>query len=269
MNKQIVIHTVYILAKNEETNIARCIESIVNSGLTACVLDSGSTDQTIPIAQSYQDVVVEHFDYQSHCQAYNEIFRRHSDDQFVMVVDADIRFSPELVDEIHGVLRSDSQLDSLIAPVDMFWEGRPLRHCSLYPPKPIVFRGGADRFVRMGHGESLTDDTRRMVMKNTIIHDDRKPVATFLLNQSRYANNLVERARHGGLNWKDRIRVKWPLFVFVTPFFTYFFKFGFLDGKAGLVYAIDRLIFETLGYRAVLKERIDREIADEAGPNTK
>lgn len=43
--------TVIILTKNEEANIERCINSVKGWGERVVVLDSGSTDRTIELAE--------------------------------------------------------------------------------------------------------------------------------------------------------------------------------------------------------------------------
>ena len=44
--------------------------------------------------------------------------------------------------------------------------------------------------------------------------------------------------------------------IFLTPFFSYFIKMGFVSGKAALVYALDRLIAEAVMFRESLAERL-------------
>ena len=60
------------------------------------------------------------------------------------------------------------------------------------------------------------------------------------------------RKEAGELSGRDRIRVRWPLLVFAVPFVSYVLKGGFLDGRAGAIYALDRLIAEAIMYRRSL-----------------
>ena len=57
------------------------------------------------------------------------------------------------------------------------------------------------------------------------------------------------------MNYRDRIRQKTPLGIILTPFISYFLKLGFLDGKSGLIYALDRLIAEAIIYRYSVSEK--------------
>ena len=49
--------SVCIIAKNEEKNIRRCLESLKSYNFEIVVVDTGSTDDTEKIAQQYTDRV--------------------------------------------------------------------------------------------------------------------------------------------------------------------------------------------------------------------
>ena len=52
--------TAIILTKNEEVNIERCIKSLSGVADRICVVDSGSTDKTIEIAESLGAEIFHH-----------------------------------------------------------------------------------------------------------------------------------------------------------------------------------------------------------------
>ena len=58
-----MIETIYILAKNEEANIGRCLDALSRLTMPIVVLDSGSQDDTLTIARSYPNVEVRDWDY--------------------------------------------------------------------------------------------------------------------------------------------------------------------------------------------------------------
>ena len=235
------IERVYILAKNESRNIDGCIRSVIESGLKAVVLDSGSTDSTREQSATL-GAEVRSFGYINHCESYNTITTWHPANELLMILDADMRIGPTLVAEIQNAFDSQPDQEIAIAPIRMLWDGLPLEHSNLCPPKSIVFKGGKQYFSPMGHGEKIHEDVPRFITTNTIDHDDQKPFNLVLANQWRYATELARRVRTGNVNWKDRIRSRFPLFMLATPVVAYIFKFGFLDGRAGLIYALDRLI---------------------------
>jgi Glycosyl transferase family 2. len=247
---------VYVLAKNEEANIARCLDSVCRHGLGITVLDSGSKDRTVDIASTYPTVKVVPYAYKSHCDAGNEICTSNLDGyEYVMILDADMVVSGELIEEIKSLTR-DGQWDVVKAPVRMFVEGKLLPKGSLYPPKAFVFKVGRTYFVPSGHGEALQDDCHITQTNCSLVHDDRKDYDAYLMSQVRYARNLLLRAKNGALSARDLMRLNTPLMMFVVPAFSYFIRLGFLSGKAGLIYAIDRLIAEAIMFRQSLSERM-------------
>lgn len=247
---------VYVLAKNEEANIARCLDAVCRHDLSVTVLDSGSTDRTVGVASTYPMVEVEHYDYRNHCAAYNEICMRNQEAfEYAMILDADMVVSGELLDEIRNLLR-ETQWDVIRAPVLMRVECKSMLRGSLYPPKAIVFKIGRTYFSPTGHGETLVHDCRMTQTKCTLVHDDRKEYSAFLMSQVRYAQNLRLRGKSSAVSLSDVIRMNTPLMMCIVPIYSYLFRLGFLSGKVGLIYAIDRLIAEAIMFRQSLSERI-------------
>lgn len=253
----------YILAKNESRNIDGCLASLQRCGIRAIVLDSGSTDSTPDQVRAFSHAELRPYNYTNHCNAYNEITGWHSADEWIMVLDADMRVSPELVAEIEGEIEKPEPVPVWKAPIRMFWDGLPLRHSNLCPPKAIVFRAGTSYFEPVGHGERLKPETRIAFTKALLDHDDQKPFNLVLANQWRYALDVVRRGNAGHANFKDRLRRRTPLMMLITPLYAFFLKRGFLDGKAGIVYALDRLIAETLAFRASISPMVKRDIENE------
>lgn len=250
---------VFVLAKNEQANIGRCLECLRESGWGVTVLDSGSSDATKSIVEASGYARLDAYNYVDHCRAYNEITTnlgarfRH-----VMVLDADMMVSDALTQEINTILASPSTATQVVvAPVQMCVDGMPLRFGSLCPPKPIVFEVGRSYFVRVGHGEKLVSDVHAVHTRSLLCHDDRKDYGAFLDAQVRYARNLISRCSEGRVSQKDRLRLSTPLLLFGVPFVSYVLRGGFLSGKAGLAYALDRLIAEAIMYRRALSSTSD------------
>jgi hypothetical protein len=188
-----------------------------------------------------------------HATAYNEIcdIRPGEDADYVLVLDADMVITPSLAFEVLDLLHAQSP-SVIAAPVLMYWNGRPLRWGSLYPPKPFVFRTGFKYFVPRGHGEMLSSDVQPTLTRNRLIHDDRKPYRAFLESQVRYADALAARVQRGQGSWRDRILRSSPLMMLAEPFASYFVRGGILSGRTGLIYALDRLIVEAIVFRRLL-----------------
>ena len=243
---------VFILARNEQKNIRRSLEALRESSWDVTVLDSGSTDATHDIVRESGFARLQDYAYRDHCIAYNEITTQlGSAYRHVVVLDSDMVVSAALRQEIDELTRA-ADFEAVDVEIEMCVDGVPLRFGSLYPPKPFLFATGRPYFENVGHGERLRDGVRLLRAGHKLRHDDRKDYADYLQSQARYSRNLILRKAAGELSGRDRIRVKWPLLVLAVPFVSYFLKGGFLDGKAGAIYALDRLIAEAIMYRRSL-----------------
>lgn len=244
----------YVLAKNEEPNIARCVAALRALDLQVIVLDSGSSDRTREIAASL-GASVENYRYVNHIEAYRYItVDRSPRGTSLFVLDADMVVSRELFEQTTALLEAGAE--AVEAPVQMCWSGAPLRYGSLYPPKPILFRGGREYFTPVGHAEKLLPDLRVARSKAVLLHDDRKSLTAYLDSQVRYARHFVDRTRRGEGALRDRIRSSTPILIAAVPMMSYLFRGGFLDGWGGLGYALDRVIAEAIMAREAVAARV-------------
>jgi glycosyltransferase involved in cell wall biosynthesis len=247
---------VFILAKNEERNLARCLEPLSRHGIPTIVLDSGSTDRTREVAASFPNVSIEAFRYKNHLASYDEITTtRLPPNGYGLILDADMVITEALFPELANTVES-GRAEVGIAPVTMYWLGKLLPHGSLYPPKPILFRGGRSYFQPAGHGEQLVPELRTILFEAPILHDDRKGFAAFVSSQIRYSRVFAARAQGGDLTWRDRVRLRSPAMAVVAPLVSLLFRGGLLAGRVGFVYALDKLIAEIILFRAVVVSRI-------------
>ena len=251
--------SVCFIVKNEEDNISRALDVLSGSGLSVFVFDSGSTDKTLEISGLYDNLSIISRPYLSHCETYNYIICTSSFD-YVIILDGDTIIDLESI----GDLAKKMQLfflDSMISPVDFYVESVRLKHGSLYPPKPFMFRTGRPLFERVGHSERLINDAKSMVTQHSVLsHDDRKPFVRFLDSQVRYHKKIEESIASGVYTWRDWLRVKTPLFGLISFFYIYFIRLGFLSGRAGMIYAVDRLIAESIIYRQSLSNKIKMDL---------
>ena len=248
----------YILAKNESENIGKCLDRLRVLEITTVVLDSGSTDDTASIVRNKSNAILEPYKYTNHADAYNWILgTRTPAGEWAMVLDSDMEITQELWSELKMLIEQD-KYDAIRTPILMYSEGVPLPFGSLCPPKAILFRGGSPIFEGCGHGERLLETVKITTTKEMLIHNDKKSYSQYLMTQLRYADNLCARASDGKQTWRDRIRTRVPILAFAVPVYSYFFKFGFRSGRAGGVYALDRMIAELLQYRQAVISRMNR-----------
>lgn len=261
MNDNNMRTAIYILARNEEDNIGKCLSSLANHHLDTFVLDSGSTDNTKSIVDKYPFATLINFNYINHCNSYNLITTQLAKSyDYVFIIDSDITVSSELKNEVFEImLKTNTKSLVIEAPVEMYVEGIPLDFSSLYPPKPFFFSTGQAYFESIGHAEKIKANFKVTRTLNKISHDDRKPFSRYLSSQIRYSASLVDRYARNEVSIRDRIRCNLPLLILVVPLISYIFRLGFLDGKAGILYAIDRLIAESVMYRQAIAYKLNQK----------
>jgi glycosyltransferase involved in cell wall biosynthesis len=97
----------FIIAKNEEINIARAVKSLKNIVDDLYVIDSGSQDKTVEIAESLGvKVIFNEWPGYTQQKAFGEQLCKH---KWILNIDADEEISKELQDEIEYIFTSKQQ----------------------------------------------------------------------------------------------------------------------------------------------------------------
>jgi glycosyltransferase involved in cell wall biosynthesis len=238
--------TPVILTFNEEANIRRTLERLTWARRIV-VVDSNSTDATVEMARAWPQVSVVRRAFTTHEEQWNFALDQ-SDTDWVLSLDADYVLSKELITELQSLTVDTATSEGYYARFRYCIEGRPLRG-SLYPPRIVLFRRRSARYENDGHTQRLHLDGQSGWLSSIIYHDDRKPLDAWLAAQSKYSkleaaklNSNVEPAR--GL--PDRIRKYRWIAPLLTVFYCLFARGLILDGKAGLIYTLQRTYAELL-----------------------
>jgi glycosyltransferase involved in cell wall biosynthesis len=279
--------SVLIPTKNEERNLPDCLAS-VGWADDIIVFDSHSGDATTRIAEeSGARVVTRVFDnFAAHKNwALENLDFRHD---WILLLDADERVTPRLAEEIAAVIASiEGPIGYYTARQTMF-AGTWLRHGGVWPDYNLrLLKRGHGRFEdRLVHEHMLLDGPAGY-LKGHLLHDDDKGIDRFferhniyttleaveiVRNRNRVQNGAAKDAvarldgkfltkgpqrRRALKNLAQKYLPFRPLCVFL---YMYILKLGFLDGRAGLLYARLKMTFE---YQIVLKVR---ELDDPASP---
>jgi glycosyltransferase involved in cell wall biosynthesis len=252
--------SVLLLTRNEEANIAACLESVRWAG-EVFVVDSLSTDRSVEIARDMGAKVYLHpfegYAIQRNWALDNLPFRH----EWVLVIDADERIPAPLREEIRSVLQNpDGAADGYYLKRRLFFWGRWLRHGGIYPTWILrLFRRRAGRFEDRLMNEHVVLQGRAGYLREPFDHRDARPLRQWIAKHNRYAELEAEeylRGKCGELNgdslavrfWgRQAERKRWMKFhiwnrlpllfrPFLFFFRNYFLKGGFLDGQPGLVY---------------------------------
>ncbi|MDR2732851.1 MAG: glycosyltransferase [Fibromonadaceae bacterium] len=96
-----------MIVKNEEKNIGECLKSVEGLADEIIVTDTGSTDKTVEIAQSY-GAKIEHFEWIRDFSAARNHSISKATSKWIIWLDADDRLPKRTVEELRKILSSES-----------------------------------------------------------------------------------------------------------------------------------------------------------------
>ena len=107
--------TAIILTKNEEINIADCIESVIETVKRIVVIDSYSTDRTVEIAKGYSAEVYQH-PFENYAKQFMYgVEITNIDTMWTLRIDADERLTPDSAAELEKLC--DDNMDSDVSGI--------------------------------------------------------------------------------------------------------------------------------------------------------
>jgi glycosyltransferase involved in cell wall biosynthesis len=245
INPMLASITPVILTYNEAANISRTLQHLTWANRIV-VVDSFSTDETLDILENYPQIDVYQRSFDTHAAQWNYGLSL-VETPWVLSLDADYGLSEELTDELAD-LNPDSTVDCYRIPFQYCVFGKPLRG-NILPPRAALFRRNKATYIDDGHTQLLQCWGTTDILKNPILHDDRKPLSRWLWAQDRYALLEVQKQLHTppkALGWSDRIRRIPGLSAPIILVYCLILKGGILDGWAGWYYAFQRVVAELI-----------------------
>lgn len=256
--------SVVILTLNEEINIEDCIASCAWCD-DVHVLDSGSTDRTQEIAERLGAKVHVHpfesFGAQRNW-AIDNIPIKHD---WIFHLDADERFTPELVREMASVIETDPPEAGYDVPHKLMFMGRWLKRAGGYPTYQVrFFHRERLRFKDYGHGQRESTDGKIGRLTESYLHYSfSKGLYDWLDKHNRYSSLealQAVRSCQEPLQWRRLFdgnpvarRRAWKELSFRIPcrpqvrwFVTMFVLGGVLEGRAGWSYARLLTVYEQM-----------------------
>jgi len=259
--------SVLIPAKNEESNLPACLESVARAD-EVFVVDSQSSDRSIEISTNYGANVVQFYfngrwPKKKNWSLDNLPFRN----EWVLIVDCDERITPELWDEIATVIQ-DPNYNGYYLNRRVFFLGQWIRYGGKYPDWNLrLFKHKSGRYENLNTEdipntgdnevhEHVILDGKVGYLKNDMLHIDFRDIYHWLERHNRYSNwearvyyNILTGNDESGTiganlfgdavqrkRFLKKIWVKLPFKPLLRFILFYFIRLGFLDGKAGYIY---------------------------------
>jgi glycosyltransferase involved in cell wall biosynthesis len=225
--------SVVIITRDEENNLPRSLKSVAWAG-DIVLVDSGSTDRTIAIAEAAGARVLR-TEWRGFGHS-KQIGVNAASGEWILSVDADEEVSPMLAAQIQKAVNSDDGTVGYYVPRLTRFLGRWMRHGGWYPDYVLrLFRKDAGRFSdNIVHESVLVDGSTRRLSED-LLHYCYPTMDNYISKMNRYTSlAALELHRSGQRAGLVRLLVN-PLAKFVKQ---YFLRAGFLDGAEGLTLAL-------------------------------
>jgi glycosyltransferase involved in cell wall biosynthesis len=221
-----------IITKNEEANIAACLD-----GLAFCderiVVDAGSTDATLAIATAKGARVVSH-DWRGFGPQKNFALSL-AQGEWVLSIDADERVSSALAREIERAI-AEGRADGYEIPRLSSFVGREMHHSGWFPDHVLrLFRRGKARFSDDLVHERVVCEGPVARLTEQLQHISVTRLEEALSRIDRYSSAGAEMLIAAGRRVSFLSGITHGLWSF---FRAYVLRLGFLDGREGFLLAV-------------------------------
>ncbi len=263
--------SIVIPTLNEATNLARCLDHLTWAD-EVVVVDSGSEDATIDIAKQYGAKAID-FRWDGRWPKKKNWALQHAQlaNDWVLIVDADEWITPELAAEISRVVADPQENVGYYINRRFIFMGRWIRHCGYYPSWNLRLirrgRGEYEKLVDTGNTGSGDNEVHEHVvpqgpvayLNHDMLHFAFPNIHTFMEKHNRYSNwEAIVQRQQGENNVGEigsvlgrRRRLKnlsrnVPFRPTLRFLYSYVWRGGFLDGKAGYIFCRLLAIYEYL-----------------------
>jgi glycosyltransferase involved in cell wall biosynthesis len=221
-----------IITYNEESNIGRCLQSLVGIADEIIIVDSASTDNTCSIAEQYGATIIQHpF---AGFAAQKNLAAQAATHNWVLSLDADEVLSEELKSAISQV-KNNAAYDAYFLKRSTNFCGTFIRHGSWYPDKQCRLwdKTKGDWQGTIHEKWRLFEPYKKYgTLSGNLLHYSFNSISDYLEMTDRYTTLSAEEALQKGKN-VSLLKLIWgPKFKFIQD---YIIRLGFLDGYAGYV----------------------------------
>jgi glycosyltransferase involved in cell wall biosynthesis len=257
--------SVVLAVRNEEENLARCLDSVKAIADEIIVVDEHSIDKTVEIAKKFGAKVF----LEPHHDLFHiskQIALEKATETWILQLDADEVVTPGLANDIKSVLEGNYQVrhndlferhqklvekrDGPIGkkngevvgyfiPRRNIFLGKPLIHAGVYPDGVIrLVKNGKARFPQKSVHEQIELDGEVAWLSGNLMHYDSPSLKRYLVRFNRYTDLQTEELKASNLPksfWNFLVYILFkPLYTF---FNLYFRHLGILDGGAGFLWS--------------------------------
>lgn len=260
--------TVLVAVRNEAVNMTRCLAAL-SPARRVVVIDSGSTDDTVPIAVAAGAEVVQFPGSTGHPKKRQwAIDRLQFDTDWILLIDADEQVPAGLWEEIAAAVAKPAGPVAYFIRKGFHFLGRRFRHGGFSFDAVLLFRRGQARFERlldddpsgldMEVHERLIVDGPTGRLATPLVHDDFKRLQAYLDKHNRYStweailrHRFLETGEWGFDSVRPRLwgnpqerrrflkklAIRMPCEPMLWFLYHYVVRGGFLEGRRGYIAA--------------------------------
>jgi glycosyltransferase involved in cell wall biosynthesis len=252
-----------ILTKNEAHDLPGCLRSI--SWIEdIIVLDSGSADETLAIAQQFSARIFTN-PFKSFADQRNWALDRCAPKHnWILFLDADEHSTPEFQNALSAAIQSaPNEVAGFYCCWKMIYEGVWLKRADFFPKWQLrLLRKNRARFIDFGHGQKEgAIEGRLEYLREPYLHFAlSKGLDHWWSRHERYAEQEARARAQEKIIWKNILsphgstrnralkplvtRIPfWPVLRFAWP---YLFRLGFLEGRPAFTYCWNLARYERL-----------------------
>jgi glycosyltransferase involved in cell wall biosynthesis len=252
--------SVIILTYNEELNISQALNSVKDWAEEIIVLDSGSTDGTIKLAENLGAKIF-HRTFDNYANQRNYALRELPiQNEWILFLDADEYLTEELKKEISETLKS-TDCNGFYLKRRFYFLGKWIKHGGYYPTWILRLFKKEKGHIEREINEHFVIKGKVGYLKNDFVDNNHKSITEWIDKHNKYATYEAEellkfsqRKKSGkkdefaDLSGSQAQKKRWirehiwnPLMPplirpFIYFFYRYIIRLGFLDGKAGFIY---------------------------------
>ena len=246
--------SISIISFNEEVNLERCLRSAADLAREIVVVDSGSTDGTLLVAERYGAKVF-HQDWLGHRDQKN-VALSHCGEPWVLALDCDEELSPELRADIEAFFdKGDSErADGAWMPRKVWFLGRWITHGDWYPDRKLrLFRREKARWGGSSEHDRVEMDGVTRQFSGDLLHYSFRDISHYISKINGFADVFLERQRSAGQSWSVVETLFRPWWRF---FRAYVLRRGFLDGFPGFWIATATAFFAFVRYSRKYEDEV-------------
>lgn len=226
-----------LIVKNEQENLAGCLETVKDWVDEIVILDSGSTDKTAEIAKNYQAKFYQETNWQGFGRQRQKA-QQYVTADYILWLDADERITPELKQSIINAVKQNQP--NTAYRINRLSEvfGKQIRHSGWYPD--FVVRLYPNQGIQ--YNDSLVHEkvivppeVQIKDLQGDLLHYTYKDLHHYLVKSAFYAQAWAAERKQQGKKTNLTRAIAHSVFCFLRM---YLFKLGFLDGKQGLLLAL-------------------------------